>query len=92
MAETRKEEVDGGNEVNDPPEWGEDATKDLKNGGKQMESPVKEKSLGLMKSFRASLKAVKNKRSESTDSDQSQISNSPLRPPSSPSKCISITG
>lgn len=91
MAETRKEEVDGGNEVNDPPEWGEDATKDLKNGGKQMESPVKEKSLGLMKSFRASLKAVKNKRSESTDSDQSQISNSPLRPPSSPSKCISIT-
>lgn len=90
MAETRKEEVDGGNEVNDPPEWGEDATKDLKNGGKQMESPVKEKSLGLMKSFRASLKAVKNKRSESTDSDQSQISNSPLRPPSSPSKCISI--
>lgn len=97
MAETRKEEVDGGNEVNDPPEWGEDATKDLKNGGKQMESPVKEKSLGFMKTFRASLKAVspmalKNKRSESTDSDQSQISNSPLRPPSSPSKCISITG
>ncbi|XP_048060344.1 exocyst complex component 3-like protein 4 [Megalobrama amblycephala] len=90
MAETRKEEVDGGNEVNDPPEWGEDATKDLKNGGKQMESPVKEKSIGLMKSFRASLKAVspmssKNKRSESTDSDQSQISNSTLRSPSSPS-------
>lgn len=94
MAETRKEEVDGGNEVNDPPEWGEDATKDLKNGGKLMESPVKEKSLGLMKSFRASLKAVspmssKNKRSESSDSDQ--ISNSTLRPPPSPSKCISIT-
>ncbi|ROK15755.1 Exocyst complex component 3-like protein 4 [Anabarilius grahami] len=90
MAETRKEEVDGGNEVNDPPEWGEDATKDLKNGGKPMESPVKEKNLGLMKSFRASLKAVspmssKNKRSESTDSDQSQISNSTLRPTSSPS-------
>lgn len=94
MAETGKEEVDGGNEVNDPPEWGEDATKDLKNAGKQMESPVKEKSLRLMKSFRASLKAVspmtlKNKRSESTDSEQ--ISNSPLRPQSSPSKCISIT-
>lgn len=93
MAETGKEEVDGGNEVNDPPEWGEDATKGMKNDGKQMESPVKEKSLRLMKTFRASFKAVspmtlKNKRSENTDSDQSQISNSPLQPPSSPSKCI----
>ncbi|XP_067278602.1 exocyst complex component 3-like protein 4 [Pseudorasbora parva] len=90
MAETGKEEVGGGNEVNDPPEWGEDATKGFKNGGKQMESPVKEKNLGLMKTFRASLKAVspmtlKNKRSENTDSDQSQASNSPLRPQSSPS-------
>lgn len=90
MAETGKEEVGGVNEVNDPPEWGEDATKSLKNGGKQMESPVKEKNLGIMKTFRASLKAVspmtlKNKRSENTDSDQSQASNSPLRPQSSPS-------
>ncbi|KAK7148916.1 hypothetical protein R3I93_013057 [Phoxinus phoxinus] len=89
MAETGKEEVDGGNEVNDPPEWGEDATKGMKNGGKQT-SPVKEKSPGLIKTLRASFKAaspmtLKNKRSENTDSDQSQISNSPLRPPPSPS-------
>jgi len=90
MSETGKEEVDG---VNDPPEWGEDATKGMKNGGKQMESPVKEKNPGLMKTFRNSLKVLspltlKNKMSENTDSDQSQISNSPSRPPSSPSKCI----
>uniref|UniRef100_A0A671TDM4 Exocyst complex component 3-like protein 4 n=1 Tax=Sinocyclocheilus anshuiensis TaxID=1608454 RepID=A0A671TDM4_9TELE len=90
MAEATKEEVDGGNEVNDPSEWVEDATKGLKNGEKQMESPVKEKSLGFRMSFRESLKAVskkspivfKNKRSENTD-DQS--SNAPLRPPHSPS-------
>uniref|UniRef100_A0A8C1T9H9 Exocyst complex component 3-like 4 n=2 Tax=Cyprinus carpio TaxID=7962 RepID=A0A8C1T9H9_CYPCA len=87
MAETTKEEVDGGNEVNDPSEWDEDATKGLKNGGEQMESPVKEKSLGVLKSFKRSLKGFspktqKDKRSENTD-DQS--SNSPLRPTHSPS-------
>lgn len=90
MAETTKEEVDAGNEVNDPSEWAEDATKGSKNGEKQMESPLKEKSLGFRMSFRESLKAVskkspivfKNKRSENSD-DQS--SNSPLRPPHSPS-------
>ncbi|XP_077053153.1 exocyst complex component 3-like protein 4 [Siphateles boraxobius] len=84
MAETGKEVVDGGYE------WGEDATKGMKNDGKQMESPAKEKSLGLMKTLRESFKGVspmtlKNKRSENTDSDQSHISNSPLQPPSSPS-------
>ncbi|XP_043085423.1 exocyst complex component 3-like protein 4 isoform X1 [Puntigrus tetrazona] len=87
MAETTKEEVDGGNKVNDPPEWDEDTTKGLKNGGEQMESLVKEKSLGVLKTFRRSLKGFspktqKDKRSENTD-DQS--SNSPLRPPHSPS-------
>ncbi len=90
MAETTKEEVDGGNEVNDPSEWDDDATKGLKNSGEQMESPVKEKSLGVLKSFRRSLKGFspktqKDKRSENTDD---QTSNSPLRSPHSPSKCI----
>ncbi len=90
MAETTKEEVDGGNEVNDPSEWDDDATKGLKNCGEQMESPVKEKSLGVLKSFRRSLKGFspktqKDKRSENTDD---QTSNSPLRSPHSPSKCI----
>ncbi|KAG1950583.1 exocyst complex component 3-like protein [Pimephales promelas] len=94
MSETGKEEVDG---VNDPPGWGEDATKGIKNGGKQMESPVKEKNPGLMKTFRNSLKVLspltlKNKMSENTDSDQSQISNSPSRPPSSPNSAVEITG
>ncbi|KAL0177555.1 hypothetical protein M9458_026449, partial [Cirrhinus mrigala] len=37
MAEVAKEEVDGENEVNDPPERDEDATKGLNNGEKQME-------------------------------------------------------
>lgn len=87
MAETTKEEVDGGNEVNDPSEWDDDATKGLKNSGEQMESPVKEKSLGVLKSFRRSLKGFspktqKDKRSENTDD---QTSNSPLRSPHSPS-------
>ncbi|KTF93849.1 hypothetical protein cypCar_00032092 [Cyprinus carpio] len=90
MAETTKEEVDAGNEVNDPSEWVEDATKGSKNGEEQMDSPVKEKSPGFRMSFRESLKAVskkspivfKSKKSENTD-DQS--SNSPLRPPQSPS-------
>ncbi|KAK2896476.1 hypothetical protein Q8A67_010964 [Cirrhinus molitorella] len=90
MAEVTKEEVDGENEVNDPPEWAEDATKGLNNGENQMESPVKEKSIGLRKSLRESWKtiskkspmALKSKKSENTD-DQS--SNSPLRPMHSPS-------
>ncbi|XP_043085424.1 exocyst complex component 3-like protein 4 isoform X2 [Puntigrus tetrazona] len=94
MAETTKEEVDGGNKVNDPPEWDEDTTKGLKNGGEQMESLVKEKSLGVLKTFRRSLKGFspktqKDKRSENTD-DQS--SNSPLRPPHSPNSAVEITG
>lgn len=93
MAEVTKEEVDGENEVNDPPEWAEDATKGLNNGEKQMESAIKEKSLGLRKSIRGSLKAIskkspmspKNKKSENKDN---QSSNSPLRPLHSPSKCV----
>ncbi|XP_051506633.1 exocyst complex component 3-like protein 4 isoform X1 [Myxocyprinus asiaticus] len=95
MAESEKAETDGGNEVNDPPAWEKDAlqTKCLKNGGRQLDSPVKEEMVGLMKSFRASLKLVsekspltsKNKRSVRTSNDQKQPSNSPLQPPPSPS-------
>lgn len=89
MAETVKEEVDEANEVNDLPEWHEDAKESLKNGGEHMESPVKQKSTGLMKSFRASLKKVaspmKIKKPENTNNGQSQISNAQLQPLHSPS-------
>ncbi|RXN24792.1 exocyst complex component 3 4 isoform X1 [Labeo rohita] len=96
MAEVTKEEVDGENEVNDPPEWAEDATKGLNNGEKQMESAIKEKSLGLRKSIRGSLKAIskksplslKNKQSENKDDHSS---NSPLRPLRSPNSAVEIT-
>lgn len=86
MAESGRDETDGDNEVNDPSALEVDAlqTKCLKNGEKQTESPVKEK---FMKSLRASLRVVspltsKNKRTEDTNND----SDSPLRPPKSPSK------
>ncbi|XP_016123820.1 exocyst complex component 3-like protein 4 isoform X2 [Sinocyclocheilus grahami] len=94
MAETTKEEVDGGNEVNDPSEWDEDATKGLKNGGEQMESPVKEKSLGVLKSFRRSLKGFspKTQKDKSLENTDDQSSNSPLQPPQSPNSAVEITG
>ncbi|XP_026080181.1 exocyst complex component 3-like protein 4 [Carassius auratus] len=94
MADTTKEEVDGVNEVDDTSEFDVDATKGLKNGGEPMESLVKEKSLGVFKTFRRSLillgpKTQKDKRSENTD-DQS--SNSPLQPPHSQNSADETTG
>ncbi|XP_059422661.1 exocyst complex component 3-like protein 4 [Carassius carassius] len=94
MADTTKEEVDGVKEVNDKSEWDVDATEGLKNGGEPMESLVKDKSRGVLKSFRRSLKVLspktqKDKRSENTD-DQS--SNSSLQPPHSPNSADETTG
>lgn len=87
MAESGRDDADGDNEVNDPSALDVDSTqtKSLKNGGKQTESPVKEK----FKSIRASFRAVnaltsKNRRPEDINNDSNQISDSPLRPPNSP--------
>lgn len=94
MAETAKEEVDEETEVNDLPEWDEDAKESLKNDGEHMESPVKQKGTGLMKSFRTSFKKVaspmKNKKPEYANNGQSQSLNPQLQPLHSPSKCLQV--
>ncbi|XP_051504481.1 exocyst complex component 3-like protein 4 isoform X2 [Myxocyprinus asiaticus] len=94
MAESGKAETDGDNKVNDPSAWEKDELQTicLKNGGSQIDSPVKEEMLGYMKSFRARFKMVrkmssltfKNKRSMRNSNEQKQLSNSPLKPPPSP--------